>query len=309
MDKRSFARYLPLLALGLSLGLAPGDAAAQQLIIKGEFGMKAGAQPPPGFYAGMFGAINWNDELKGPKGNGVPSEGGSLNQYLFGPLLMWVTDAKILGANYGAMAAIPFANTTVDFPRFYTESSSGFDISQLWIVPVQLGWHFDQADLIFQYAFYPPTGRYSPGASNNTGLGMWCNELALLSTVYIDKAKTWHVSASAFYDINGKKKDIDWTQGDPFTLMWGLGADYGSGKSLFKGWAGVAGYAQWQVTSTSGRDVPRVVQDNKSQIYGIGPEFTTLQGALTVRYFWQFGGVYSLQGKTLYVQFAMPIKL
>ena len=309
MNRRQSTRTLAVLVFGFALGLAPGRAAAQQLIIKGEFGLKAGTQPPPGFYAGMFGAINWNDELRGPDGRSVPSEGGSLNQYLFGPLLSWVTDLKVFGGNYGALLAVPFANTTVDFPRFYTESSTGMALSQLWVVPVSIGWHFDQADLIFQYAFYPPTGRYSPGASNNTGLGMWCNELALLSTVYFDKAKTWHVSASAFYDINGKKKDIDWTQGDPFTLMWGVGGNYGSGKSLFKGWGGVAGYAQWQVTSTSGADVPRFVQDNKATIYGIGPEFTTLQGALTIRYFWQFGGVYSLQGSGLYVQFVMPVKL
>jgi hypothetical protein len=306
---RTSWRTLIGLAVGLTLVLGPQAARAQQLIIKGEFGLKAGTQAPPGFYAGMFGAINWNDELKDRNGQSVPSEGGSLNQYLFGPLLMWVTDAKILGANYGVMAAIPFANTTVDFPRFFTQSSSSFDLSQLWIVPVQLGWHLDRADLIFQYAFYPPTGRYSPGASNNTGLGMWCNELSVLSTVYFDEAKNWHLAASAFYDINSKKKDIDWTQGNPFTLMWGVGGNYGSGQSLFKGWGGVAGYAQWQVTSTSGQDVPRVVQDNKAQIYGIGPELTTLQGALTIRYFWQFGGVYSLQGHGLYVQFAMPIKL
>jgi len=308
MDNRSFARYLPVLTLGLALGLAPGNATAQQLLIKGEFGLKAGTQAPPGLYVGMFGAINWNDQLKGPDGRSVPSQDGSLNQYLFGPLVSWVTDLKVLGGNYGALVAVPFANTTVDFPRFSTESSSGFGLSQLWVVPVSIGWHFQQADMIFQYAFYPPTGRYSPGAPNNTGLGMWCNELSLLSTVYFDKAKDWHLAASVFYDINGKKKDIDWTQGDPFTLMWGLGGNYGSGE-IFKGWAGVAGYAQWQVTSTSGADVPRVVQDNKAQIYGIGPEFTTLQGALTIRYFWQFGGVYSLQGRGLDVQFVMPIKL
>ena len=307
MNKRSFARFLPALVLGTALGLA-GEAAAQQLLIKGEFGLKAGSQAPPGFYAGMFGAIEWNDELKSPKGSSVPSEGGSLNEYIFGPLLSWVTDVKILGGNYGMLLAVPFANTTVDFPRFQTEGSSGMGLSQLWVVPVSIGWHFPQDDMIFQYAFYAPTGRYSPGAPNNTGLGMWCNELSVLNTVYFDKAKDWHLTTSLFYDINSKKKDIDWTQGDPLTLMYGLGRNYGSGKSLFKGWAGVAGYAQWQVTSTSGRDVPRVVQDNRAQIYAIGPEFTTLEGAFTIRYFWQFGGVYSLQGSGLYVQFVMPLK-
>jgi hypothetical protein len=34
---------------------------------------------------------------------------------------------------------------------------------------------------------------------------------------------------------------------------------------------------------------------------------TTLQGALTLRYFWQFNGRFSTQGQNLYLQFAMPI--
>jgi hypothetical protein len=118
--------------------------------------------------------------------------------------------------------------------------------------------------------------------------------------------RRWHASASLFYDINSKKKDIDWTTGNPFTLMWGLGGNYEFGK-LFKGWAGVAGYSQWQVTSTQGASVPLFVSANKTQINAVGPEFTTLQGALTIRYFWQFGGKFSTQGRGLYAMFVLPI--
>ena len=283
------------------------DARAQQLILKGEYGLKAGTQAPPGLYVGMLGGVSWSDELKGPNGNTVPSGNASLDQYYFGPLISWVSNLKILGGNYGALIAVPFANVTTDFPRLDVNSSTSFGLSQLWIVPVNIGWHFSQADVMFQYAFYPPTGRYTPGASNNTGLGMWSNELSVLSTVFLDEKKDWHASASLFYDINSKKQGIDWTTGNPFTLMYGVGGDYGSAKQLFSGWAGAAGYAQWQLTSTTGADVSGFVAANKTQIYAAGPEFTTLQGALTVRYFWQFGGNFSTQGRGLYVQFAMPI--
>jgi hypothetical protein len=106
--------------------------------------------------------------------------------------------------------------------------------------------------------------------------------------------------------MNGKKEDLDWKTGNPVTLMYGMGRNYGSG--MLKGWAGVAGYAQWQVTETTGADAPLFVRENKTTIYGIGPELTTLQGALTIRYFWQFGGKFSTEGPALYVQFAMPLK-
>jgi hypothetical protein len=49
----------------------------------------------------------------------------------------------------------------------------------------------------------------------------------------------------------------------------------------------VAGYGQWPVTSTTGVDAPALVRANKTTIYAMGPEFTTLKGALTLRYFWQ----------------------
>jgi hypothetical protein len=49
-----------LLAGFFALGLlaVASSARAQQLIIKGEFGMKAGTMPDPGLYVGMFGNIS-----------------------------------------------------------------------------------------------------------------------------------------------------------------------------------------------------------------------------------------------------------
>ena len=303
MHKFHLRLAVTAMAILASVGARPGMA--QQLILKGEFGLMAGTMAPPGLYAGAIGVINWSDTLKGPDGNSVPSEGGTFNQYIPAAMVMYVSKLKILGADYGAIVAVPFSNTTIDFPRLNASGSTGMALSQLWVVPFSLGWHFPQADLTFHYAFYPPTGRYEPGATDNTGLGMWCNEFSLRSTVFFDQAKTWHASTSLFYDINTKKEDTDFKYGNPFTLMYGLGANYGSGK-LFKGWAGVAGYAQWQVTSTTGAPLP-IIDNNKTQIYGIGPELTTLQGALTIRYFWQFGGKFSTQGRGLYVQFMMPL--
>jgi hypothetical protein len=280
-------------------------AQAQQLIIKGEFGLMAGAMAPPGIYIGGLGANLATDEFMTPDGTAV--NGPEFNQWVFGPVVMVVTKAKILGANYGAMAAVPFSNTAMDFPQLGADTSSGTALSQTYVVPLMLGWHFKRADVAFHYAFYAPTGRYSPGAVDNTSLGMWSNEFSLRGTYFFDKDKDIHASLAAFYDINGKKDSIDYTQGNPLTLMGGVGANYGKGK--YFGWAGVVGYAQWQVTATTGSDVPLVVANNKSQIYGVGPEITTLQGALTLRYIRQFGGRYSTQGDTFYAQFVMPVKL
>ncbi len=301
------------IGLALVLGLSSGRAAAQQLIIKGEFGNKAGVMPPPGLYAGMFGNVSWADQLV--RGDKTVVDGPNLTQDLFGPLVQYVSNFKLFGANYGALVAVPFANVRLESPTLDVTGSTGMALSQLWVVPLMLGWHIEKpmflspggADIIFHYAFYAPTGRYEPGASNNTSLGMWTNELSFRVTGYFSKDRKWHGSGSLFYDFNSKKEGQDWTTGNPFTYMWGLGRDYGEKDSLFSGWVGAAGYAQWQVTSTTGIDAPILARENKSQINGVGPEFTTLQGALTVRYFWQYGGKFTTRGQGLYVQFAMPL--
>jgi hypothetical protein len=314
MIRRRFARALATLVFALGLAAYASDAKAQQLIIKGMYGMMSGTQAPPGVYAGAFGAVSWADTIKGPNGNSA--EGPNLTQELFGPLVMWVSDFKILGGNYGAVVGIPFANFLLDSPRLDNGgASTGIALSQLYAVPVSIGWHSDKkmpifgggTDVTFAYAFYAPTGRYTPGALNNTSLGMWCNELSVRATGFVDKEKNWHAAGALFYDINSKKEGVDWKQGNAINYMWGVGRNFGAPKTPLSGWVGLAGYAQWQVSSTTGADVPLILQNNKTTIYGVGPELTALEGALTVRYFWQYGGKTSTQGQGFYVQFAMPL--
>jgi hypothetical protein len=303
------------LALLVVLGSAAGAASAQQLIIKGEYGLKGGTLPPPGLYAGMIGAVSWSDQLVGPDKNAV--DGPTLTQYVFGPVVQYVSKPTIFGANYSAAVLAPFANVRTDFPRLDVEDSTGTAFSQLWVNPVTLGWHIDKplflspggSDVTIGYAFYAPTGRYTAGATDNTALGMWSNEIFARVTAYFSKDRKWHGSGSLFYDINSEKEGIDWTTGNPFTYMWGLGRDYGEPGKLLSGWIGAVGYAQWQVTATHGADVPQFIADNKTQVNAVGPEITALQGRLTLRYFWQFGGKFTTRGHGLYVQFSMPLPL
>jgi hypothetical protein len=47
------------------------------------------------------------------------------------------------------------------------------------IAPISFGWHFARADATTGYTIFMPTGRYTDGARDNTGLGMWGHELAV----------------------------------------------------------------------------------------------------------------------------------
>src|SRR5262245_33917258 len=79
--------FLAVFSIGLALSLSSAGMRAQQLIIKGQYGMMAGTMPPPGFYAGMWGDIDWATELKTGTGDTIP--GPKLTEEVFGPLLMW----------------------------------------------------------------------------------------------------------------------------------------------------------------------------------------------------------------------------
>lgn len=301
--RRDLSRFL--LCCGLFALSAPG-VTAQQIVIKGEYGLMAGVTPPAGIYVGAFGAYSTAHRFV--DGNGKSASGpGSQEQWVFGPMVTWVSRFRLLGGTYSALAAAPWASLAVDLPRLGVDSSTGVGPSQLWIIPIALGWTLKKIDITAHYAFYPPTGRYTAGATNNTSLGMWVNELSLRGTWFMDKNRSWQASVSTVFDINGKKEGQDWTTGDPLTVMYGVGRKFGDPKEQSAGWGGIVGYAQWQVTDTHGSDVPNLVARNKSRIYGLGPEFTTLQGALTIRYFWQFGANFATQGKNLYMQLVFPI--
>ena len=95
-------RRFSCVAAGLLLLTA--SAGAQQLIAKGEYGMKAGTQPPPGVYAGMFGSFFWTDTFKAPDGDSV--KGSNAKEEVFGPLVVWVSCLKILGADYEVVSSM-----------------------------------------------------------------------------------------------------------------------------------------------------------------------------------------------------------
>ena len=69
---------------------------------------------------------------------------------------------------------------------------------------------------------------------------------------------------------------------------------------------GLAGYAQWKLTDDEGTDIPPLLLGKKDRIFGLGPNLVLLRGALTIRYFFEFGGRSTLEGNNLIVALAFP---
>lgn len=287
----------------------------------GDFGLLAGTQPAPGFYAAAFYYRYHTDTIRNRSGDRItfdPDQRGDITVNAFAPFIWYVSDFKILGGNYGALAALPIVNAALEAPVFGLQQETGFDFGDLWIQPLNLGWHTPRADFMSGFGFYAPTGTFEPFGDNNTGLGMWSFELFAGTTVYLDEAKSWSVATNAYWETHTDKEDTDIRVGDTLTLEGGFGRSFYEGALN----VGVAYYAQWKLTedeflNRGGRNFfANIVPDllEKHRTFGMGPDVTIpiatktkLLALVNVRYFWEFGVQSKTEGQTLVVTATFPI--
>lgn len=289
----------------------------------GDFGVQSGTQPGPGFYTAFFYYRYSTDTLKDRNGDTVtlsPESPGSLGIDAYAPILWYVSKQKILGANYGAMAVIPWANGALEAPFFGLDQKTGTRFADMYIRPIDLGWHAKKADVTAGFGLYGPTGHYVDGGSDNTGKGMWTYEPFFGATLYLDEKKTFSLATNAFWEFHGTKKDSDTKVGQILTLEGGLGKSYLGGGLIL----GVAYYGQWKVTADSlGVSLPFPgggtitgpgLSNNKHSVFALGPDVTfplatkkKLYALVNVRYFWEMGARTKTEGQTLVITATFPI--
>jgi hypothetical protein len=282
---------------------------------RGDFGLQSGTQAPPGFYVVPLAYDYRADSLKDRNGDSRPAlgDGGSVDIQAAMVGLLWTTETKIFGGNYGFEIWPGVTNNALEAPIFGTDDSISTGIADLYIRPITLGWNTARADFIAGIGIYAPTGSWELGGNSNRGLGMWSFDLLGGTTVYFDEARTWHLSGLASYEMHGEKEDTDIRVGDLLTLEGGLGKSFKDGALA----VGLTYYAQWKVTeddlglSISQPDGPL---SNKHRVYGLGPEImlpiaskSKLFGFLTLRYLWEIGAQSTLEGNTFVAMLTFPV--
>lgn len=308
-NKRDSGRIIALPWLGLLLMLFYGNAHAQYNghNMRGDFGMFSGTQPGPGWYAGVLG-VNYNiDSVRGPDGSELASE-GRLDINAIAPYAWWVSDNKVFGGNYSVFASASLTNNALEAPTLGISSETDTGSGDLYVQPINLGWHTGRADYMAGLGVYAPTGRYSDGASDNAGLGMWSFELFGGSTLYMDEARSWSFSALASYETHSSKQDSDVKVGDLLTIEGGLGKSWADGAAAL----GLSYFAQWKLNEDelgAGVSLP-----NKHKIFGAGPELVLpmaskkkFYGTLNFRYLWDFGVESNTDGSAFIVMATFPI--
>jgi len=276
--------------------------------------MKSGSQAPAGLYLVPFYSQFGADRINGRFGNPLPVQ-GQFNLYAGAVAVAGVTKQKILGANYGFTIVPAIGSPALELPRFGANASmTGF--ADMYIQPLNLGWHRNRFDAVAGYAFFAPTGRYTHGASDNIGLGMWSHEFSLGGTAFLDPGKKWHVAGTGYYETHTRKQDADVQVGDILTIEGGLGRDFLKGAAS----VGAAYYCQWKMTTDSGGAMLNVpgIDQTKHRFYGVGPEVnfpivdkskTKLIALLTFRYYWEFSSISAFQGQKLYFGVTFPTKI
>jgi hypothetical protein len=301
----------------IAFGSAPVDAQMNGHNALGDFGVLSGSQPDPGFYAaGLFLSYD-SDQVLDRDGNPLSllpaADPSTIGINALVALLWWVSDFQILGANYGIIAAPSLANGRLEAPALGRTLDVGWGLGDLYVQPVNLGWHMNQVDFTAGLGLFAPIGRYDVDASDNISLGMWSFEVSAGASIFFDEAKSWHLATLAFYETHTSKRDSDARVGDILTLEGGMG------KSLMEGGltVGAAYYAQWKVTADDfGLDFtpPSGTQVGKHRVFGFGPDVTValasstrLRALLNARFVWEFGARTHTDGQTLVITATFPI--
>jgi hypothetical protein len=302
-------------ALSLSSSLCSAQFNGHNTL--GDYGLTSGSQPPPGFYASAFYYRYEADDVYDRNGDPIqPGIPANITINAGAGILYFVSDAKIFGGNYSAQAVVPFSNSALEAPILGPDQRVGTAASDLYLQPIGLGWQTDKADFIAGIGLTVPTGDYEFLGDKNSGLGMWSFELFGGTTLYFDKAKTWHFATTAFYETHSNKKDTNIRVGDLLTLEGGLGY------SFFEGAAnvGLAYYAQWKITDDDLGEVEPLLPPGalslvgRHRVFGLGPELTLpipinnkLVAIVNVRYVHEFGARTKTQGDTITLTITFPI--
>jgi hypothetical protein len=279
----------------------------------GDYGLSAGTQAQPTVIGALplyrYGA----SKLKNSNGNRVNSN-LDINAFLIGVGGSIVSNLKILNANYGASILVAFMSNRLEGNKINSATPMGF--SDMYVQPLQLGWHTKRADYTVGYGIYMPTGKYEYGGNSNTGMGMWTHEFSAGSTLYFDSKKTISFSSIVFFETHGKKKGAETKVGNIVSIEGGLGKTFCQPISgfpipvIFN--AGAVYYMQFKVSDDKLPIGNNIFTGTKDHIYAWGLEANVLypkaRVSLGLRWLDEFSAKNRFEGNTFFITAGYIIK-
>jgi hypothetical protein len=217
-------------------------------------------------------------------------------------MIAWTTDFEIFGMKYGATAGIPISTGNLS-PSEGELKSSSLGLGDVLITPLALYGKSTDFDYQVQFTVWTPSGKFSPGAVDNRGLGFWELVYSLGGVYYPGgNRQEWSFSALARIEQNFEQRDSGVKPGDDIVVDWGVGRVVRLGDHPFD--VGVSGFGSWQITSQVGGATG--TDTSRYRLLGIGPEVSTSltkQLALRIRAQWELGAHNIVQGNNLWIIF------
>lgn len=329
-------------ALHIALGAASVTHAAEiGHYAPGVANIRDLAVPAPGFYTVIYNYGYRTDRLNDANGNQISSvtiegPGGQsvtlgidvdFSAYALAPAFLWVSNQKVLGGRYGAYVAPMFSNLSLNAALSSatgvgrSASAEQFNVGDLFVQPVWLGWSGKNYDIAYGYGFYAPIGKYSTTtvtlpvigpvtaeAADNIGFGFWTHQNQGSLYLYPWPDKRMAIQNALTWEIHGNKRDFDLTPGQNLTWNWGVSQFLPLKKDLSVLLeVGPAGYSSFQVSNDSGVNARNPgVHD---YVHGVGVQVgvTSVKRNIVLNFHWfhEFSAVDRFQGSSIGLNFAI----
>ena len=289
----------------LVLVLAPRVVPAQEInrYVNGTSGIKAGTVPPPGDYWLFYNFFYNADRLNGADDQPVqPDPGFQLLNYGNAHRFLFVTEKKILGADYAWNFVVPFVYTDIKIDNFGV-SDTAFVLGDLNVEPFVIEWHKDRYDIGFVYGFYAPTASRSALRPAKPGANYWSHYVGPAGTLYLDEEKKWAASILTRYEVHTERRDQDVTAGDHFGFEWGFSHTLGQTLDV-----GVSGYATWQTSDDRGADAVNPGLRDRVGAYGPEIQYFSVKHKIGyhLRHWWEFGARDRAEGQITTLTLVKP---
>jgi len=269
--------------------------------VPGALGLKNATPPPPGVWYAGYNQFYTADTYKNDSGNTSDTTDMDISVFANVNQFAWITDKKVLGANYGVDLFVPFVYTDINVKvqGVTVTDDDKFNLGDLFIDPIVLCWYGTKWDAFFASGAYMPTGQYDVDEAASPGKGYWTFTHQAGATYYFDEKKSWSASARGRFLHSTKNPDTDIQAGSEAIFEYGFGKDLplANGPLLS---AGIIGYSYIQLTEDSGPDASSL----KAEGHAVGPEvqisfFNPIFLNLSLRYVHEYAVENNTEGDSI----------
>ncbi len=216
-----------------------------------------GAAPYPGVYFTNYLNYYTAGQLNNNSGD-KRRISASIDALTEMPRLLYMSNTKILGANWGAHVMVPLVNL-----NYSIGSSSGnqFSLGDIVVDPFILSWRFPNFHVNTGLDIYMPTGQYDRTKPVNAGANYWGFEPLIAATYLSDSG--FEASAKLMYAFNTRNNATDYLSGRA------LHTDYLLAQHWNHWAAGLGGYWFQQTVDDNIKGVGDV--GNRGMVFAAGP--------------------------------------